>query len=339
MKNKQNLLYEPKIKEIQFPLFKFLKSDHAKDMLQEGKIYIPNLYSFKKNRFGGLIDDNTEGEVCIENHYESFDGYAEDVESMMLLTFGAGKKKLVNVTLKNEIKNPDALIYCTSSFLFSDTLSWAIKEGKESCIMISDSQLFFNLIYEKLKHKYPLFKFGSCLYVKSDEGIYYEPNANKNSLTNEIMHDRFMEFFLKPKNFSSQREVRAIFRNNSESINDEIEPETLIIPEIRKLLFEIDFKNADVEILTERKKGRINMINVLKSGDKHSVCFETPFNLMTPLIFNQNVEKIGFSTPYDKKFVGGNIIGEPALYLSSIGTPIFACSELNNLSYIELNTE
>jgi len=339
MNNQQHILYDPKINEVQFPLFKFMEKEHAKNMLANGEIYIPNLYSFKKNKFGGLIDDNTEGEIFIENHYAKFDGLAEDVESIMLLTMGPGRKSLRNITLGNEIINPDALIYCTTSFLFSDSLSWAIKEGKKSCVMISDSQIFFQIIHEKLKHNYPNYSFGSCIYIKSDDGYFKESNADKNSMTNQIMHDRFLEFLLKPKRFSPQREVRAIFRNNSESTNTEIQPEKITIPEIKKELIEVKFSDVDIDILSKKKEGKIKMINVLKSGIRYSITFETPRDLMTPIIYNHDGIRIGFSSPKDKKFVGGEIIGEPPMYIPTIGTPIFACAELDKLSHIEIKTE
>jgi hypothetical protein len=340
MEEQKQFSYQPKINEVQFPLFKFLKNEHAQNMLEKGEVYISNLYSFKNNRFGGMIDDNTEGEINIINYYDDYEGKAEEIESIMLLLLGPGLKRLKDVTLENKLINPDALIYCTTSYLLSDSLSWAIKEGKSSCVMISDSLYFFNIIYSKIKNKYKDYKIGACSYVKSDNGTIREANADKNSFTNKILHDRFLEFLLKPERFLPQREVRAIYRNNSESLDKTLEPEKLIIPEIKDFLFEIIFKDADIDILTKKKKGKIKMINILNSGEEYSAIFETPSNLMTPIIFNhEGLILIGFSSPEDKTFVGGHVIGEPAMHIPSIGTPVFACTELRKLSHIEIRTE
>lgn len=191
----KSINYQSKINNIQFPLFKFLMSNYAEKMLNDGEIRLSNLYSFKSNNFGGLIDDSTEGEVNIINLYDEYNGLAEDVECLILLMLGKGYKNLKNITLQNDLKTPDALIYCTTAYLFSDSLSWAIEEGKESCIMITDPDAFFSLIHQHIKDGYKYYRYGSCLYIKTDYGDFREDNPDKSSLTNLILHDPFLEFF------------------------------------------------------------------------------------------------------------------------------------------------
>lgn len=340
MKSPSQIIFEPKINEVHFPLFKFQKAEHAENMLNYGEVHIPNLYSFKGNNFGGLIDDTTEGEVRIKNHYHKFNDLAENAESLLLLLLGPGRKNLENVTLENVITNLDALIYCTTSYLFADSLSWAKSDKKESCVMIADSELFFHLLNKKLRSNYPDFKYGSCLYLKSDIGVFEENNAGKESLTNKILHDRFVEFLLKPKKYSSQREVRGIFRNsNSKLTNSHLSSETIRIPEIKDILVEIKISEVDIDILSGQKEGKIKMYNVLKTGEKYSVTFESPNSLLTPLVYKNKDLHVGFSTPNEKTFVGGTIIGDPPLYHSSLGSPIFASAKLKELSHIEIVTE
>jgi len=71
--------YVAKMGGLQFPLFKFMKKEHAASLLANGEVYLPNMYDFRNlNKHVGIIGDETEGILIIENEYTHYVGRAKD---------------------------------------------------------------------------------------------------------------------------------------------------------------------------------------------------------------------------------------------------------------------
>jgi hypothetical protein len=193
--------YFPKIGGLQFPLFKFMKKEHAASLMATGAVYLPSMFEFRnESKYAGKIVDKTEGFLTIENEYTHYVGRAKDAEGLIPHNHKAYDVMAVrDYRTRALINTPDALIYCAASRLFSDTLSWAFEDGKSACVMIMDATLFFSEVHNKIKDEYDIQGPQSCIYVKSEDGKVFEKNPTANSETNFFLGNPASTFFAKPK--------------------------------------------------------------------------------------------------------------------------------------------
>ncbi|SMN02715.1 Mobile element protein [uncultured Candidatus Thioglobus sp.] len=147
-----NYNYLPKKDIFTFPLFKFLKPEHVKNMLEMGEVYIPNIESFRKSNNSenpnSTINDINEG--CFPFSLKGdFNGEAKYLPKGLPHLFHPNQNlNIKNLTWNGNNTLPDVLIYCCSGQLLSDSTLWALKEGKTSCVMILDTKKFRQSIQE-----------------------------------------------------------------------------------------------------------------------------------------------------------------------------------------------
>jgi hypothetical protein len=316
-----------------------MKNEHADKLINEGEIYLSNLSSFTKNSFGGKIDDSTEGKITIENFYNHYIGRVKDTEGLIpMLNQPYSLVELNRAELSSTFENPDSLVFCTTSFLFSDSLSWAIKENKETCVMILDSTLFYNEIENALGTQYHGIPPTSCEYNKNINGILREINPDKHSHTNKYLSNQHYISFTKPKNYEEQREVRTVFfkkDNITRASEGELLPISLNINTVN-IYIKIEFQNADKRILLNEKAGQIQIKINKKNGEPSLFEIKKPKKLFTP-VFMKPLNILGFWHP----------LGENELYsgfkptnCSAIGgeIPLFCGNKINNIKSIEILT-
>jgi len=340
--------YFPKIGGLQFPLFKFMKKEHAASLMATGTVHLPSMFEFRnESKYAGKIVDKTEGFLTIENEYTHYVGRAKDAEGLIPHNHKPYDVMAVrNYGIGTNIKVSDVLIYCAASRLFSDTLSWAFEEGKSACVMIMDATLFFSEVHNKIKDEYDIQGPQSCIYVKSEDGKIFEKNPTANSETNFFLGNPASTFFAKPKSYESQREARAIFapKNNAlvNSENVHLNAKIVFVPEIRSTLLEIIFQDSDPEVLLGKKAGEVCMRVKRLNGEPTVFSIKEPRGVFSPVFFkSQNNETMmGFSYPYEDNaiFSGASVVNcdvDIGLVDDHI---VFASNAISNIERLEIYT-
>ena len=319
-----------------------MEKKHAENLISKGEVYLCNLKSFTKGTHGGKIDDQTEGKIKISNFYQSYIGRAKDAEGLIPLYYPPhGIVNFYNQNISLEIEDPDSLVFCASSLLLSDSLSWAIKEGKETCIMILDSAKFFNDVSSELKNEYYSAGMKSCDYIKDEKGKFQENNPNIYSLTNGYCSNQKLISYTKPKIFEEQREVRMAFFKKNESpdkIKEELEPLTVNINNDNNYI-KILFDNADSKILMDENLGDIEIKVNRLNGAPTTFKVEHPRALYTPIIYRKEGNFLGFSYPSEDNSYGGVTVSNCDYgILNDGGIPLIALNKISNIESIEILT-
>lgn len=336
-----------------YPVFKFLSKKHAAALLERGNVHLPRLASFRDaEKHGGLIGDEYEGSLQIENKYTYFAGRVKDAEGLLPLKFPPYKRMVLhNCTLCESIELTNAFVYCVTQFFLSESLKWAIEEGKESCVLITDPIRFSS---EVSKHftEVDLCDFNSCSYTGRH---IRETDPASHSLSNCYVEDLQRVAFLKPEKYEKQREARAVWFWRGASPNARIgtpepsempEPEYLNrdIPSIRDLCIPVSFKGIRSELLSTKNDhtARVGLITHLKSSDKPQECFITsPRELFYPVVFQQPGRPMMLS--YRNRDIGAGIEIDSMKIRSrnAIGLKIggnsddVLATELNDISRLE----
>jgi hypothetical protein len=341
--------YFPKIGSLQFPLFKFMKKEHAASLMATGAVHLPSMFEFRnENKYAGKIVDRTEGFLTIENQYTHYVGRAKDAEGLIPHNHKPYDVIAVrNYEIGTDINTSDALIYCAASKLFSDTLSWAFEDGKNTCIMIMDTTLFFSEVHNKIKDEYDILGPQSCIYVKSEDGKIFEKNPTANSETNFFLGNPASTFFAKPKSYEPQREVRAIFSpKNSVLMNSSsghLNAKPISVPEIRSTLFEIMFEHCDPEVLLGKKAGEVCMKVHRLSGQPTVFSIKEPRGVFSPVFFKgqNNESMMGLSYPgkNNDKFSGASVSNCDVSFGVVDDQVVFAINAVLNIEKIEIYTQ
>lgn len=339
--------YEPNVGGLHFPLFKFMEHKYAKSLMDFGSVHLPSMNGFKNTtKHKGRIADKTEGEIFIENEYTQYVGRSRDAEGLISLeheSYNIVAAK--NLTLKRHMRMPDALVYCAASNFFSDTLIWAIEDGKDACVMIVDSESFFSSVHLKIQDRYNLLGVQSCNYIKNENGELLEKYPDISSETSFLINDPLRVFFAKPKIYEAQREVRAVFLLKGDlkniDLRKELEAELVLVPSVTGSLMEIIFKNSDPKILLNEKPGVIFMKVNKKLGISTTFSINEPRGVFSPVFFEgiNNELMMGFCYPDVNTFVGAAPSNCDVGVDSFGGTAVFACNAVANIKNIEIYTE
>ncbi|HCG8492895.1 hypothetical protein HJ097_14955 [Vibrio parahaemolyticus] len=190
-------------------LYKYMKKEHAKLLVEQGSLRIGTLYEFRdEEKHGKEIGDFQEGtkstymEVGEANW--NTNNQPEFSKSFFKLSDGA-TLKISGITLEKPQNSPDFYIYCTT-YEFDES---AMRDfGYDACVVIEQPERFFNCISKALKHK------------SSYEGSYncvYQPRRMAHELDMGV-HPAL----IKESAYSYQKEVRSIWRPDSATIKPKI---------------------------------------------------------------------------------------------------------------------
>ena len=345
-KTPEYVQYSQFLGDLEFPLFKFMRTEHAASILDCGEVRLPNMFDFKdENKYGGSIVDKAEGSVLIENEYTHYVGRAKDAEGIIPVAHQPYQMMGVRHYRVNlNIKSADVLIYCATSSFFSDTLIWAIGERKEKCVMIMDPALFFSTIHNRIQDEFAVLGPQSCLYIKNDNGKFFETNPTTSSETNFLLSNHLTVPFTKPKRYEPQREARTIFYRKinplSEDSTKPLDQKTIFIPEAKDILREIAFENADVEVLLGQKSGTIYTRVHRHSGEPTLFSIEEPRGVFSPVVFvGPTGEKmLGFYYPNTNLYAGAKV-GNCDVGVVSFNPAVFGSNYISNIKKIEIFTE
>lgn len=285
-----------------YPVFKFGKKEHSNSLLSRGQVHLPTLHEFQDSaRYSGSIHDQFEGTYILNDQ-------------------------------KMAVAN--CIVYCSSQHFFSDTLEWALSQGKDSCVAIVDFDLFCDVIGSKLHPQFKLLGVGSCDY------------SGKSGFKSDFKSERELKEFLKeklifskPEEYKNQFEVRAIWQFYSKpNYNDAL---TIELDFLRTFLIPINMGNVTFEALREHKKGKGSVgIKFLKYDGKSLQCwFNLPKQVLTPIcILSENGWVIGVRhVGSERTFEGGYVeVGDEGLLVPEGGVgPIFLMTKLNELKEIQ----
>lgn len=282
---------------IRFPIFKFQKNTHA-DMMFDGTVRISRISDFRdKEKHNKLTLDEGEGTALVLGH-----DYTK------------------HISVDNQY------IFCATSHFLSDSLIWAIREGKECCVMVTDPDEFYRRITASKEASLIFSGNRACRYLVSrafHQKKYFELLAKNNS---------FLDIcFCKTFEFISQREVRSMWTTRDQRIT----PECLYIKaDIKDLLIKIEFPTFNEHRFL--KKDTVVVTTHLRNNKSSSFHFESPNDVHTPIIYNDNgIDYLGYKVPTSIR--GGTITGG-AIGLNYFGgMQIVSVNELSDIEKIEFH--
>ncbi len=267
--------------EYVLPVFKFLSKEHSEKLLLTGNVHLPTLYEFRDpSRYRGTIRDEREGLVSIKNIYTKYDGLAKNADGLIPeLVQPYHRVSGEDIILSIRRESPNSLIYCCSRFVFSDSLKWAIGEGKTDCVAITDFDAFTDEITAKLTG----FNFicrQQCLYVGRD---IVEIDPGPESTTNFLLSHPEATAFVKPKEFREQREVRVVWTPRQRAA---LTPVTFDLESIKKLLIPVEIRG----ILPEHFDCSTDLclgvkVHLSSSSEPMQFVMHTPFGHSSPVIY------------------------------------------------------
>lgn len=279
-----------------YPIFKFQKNEHASGMWRNGNIHLSNVKTFRDGQFGGLIDDPREGQVSL--HYpidksHNFNIYHE----------------------RYEISLDDTFIYSGSSDFFSETLKWAISEGKETCVLITDIEE----VVKKISMDCPELEYVGarpCIYSGRDIGIlkYLSP------LRDEIVKNNMLAGWIKPQEYIKQKEFRVLWKAREDIgslnyINRDVNIQNYLIP--------VEFEGLDA-LFADKKTHTVGARIVTVEGQNDAwFDIQYPLETFSPVIHKSGDDYLlGFLSPSPSisggRFHGG-IIGVAMTEIGTIG--------------------
>lgn len=226
----------------------------------------------------------------------------------------------------------DAYIFCCTKYFLSDSLTWAISEGKRSCILITDVELYIDRI-TKFHNDDLIFK-GAMECIYSGNTIEAS-NALPYGTPQDLISNNLLAAFFKPIEYQQQRELRLLWlpkknKDDREFIRNNIDIKDLLIP--------IVFDNFDESF--QPSQNHCVGVRVIKNSSDVNAEFtvSTPNDVFTPVIFEEDGFKmLGFLIP--SRNIGKVCVSGCRSGMLILGSRILICSiELNDVKQIEFFT-
>ncbi|MDC5821758.1 hypothetical protein OPW19_18265 [Vibrio europaeus] len=305
-----------------FPAFKFQEEKYAKSMLSDGNVHLSNISIFRdSSRFTGQILDKREGIATLHNGIPTTKchNYAQN-------SIHAFPHKL-------DVIVSDAYVFCCTKYFLSDSLTWAISEGKQCCVLITDVDEYINRVSLYFKTSLEFKSAKECQYIGRD---FVSTSATPYDNTNYFIQDELNAAFIKPKEYASQRELRLLWTPKSDVevsdfLNDNVETTDLLIP-VRFHDFDESFSsfgNCTVGARILTKNGRGNA----------EYQIQVPNEVFTPVIHSNGGEKmLGFLSTSNHLSGGRFNGGHTGIFMSDIGC-IVCNVYLSDIESIEIFTQ
>lgn len=314
------------------PVFKFMKVEHSKKLLEQGNVHIPTIKEFRNSTiYSGTIYDRNEGKFCIINQYLAYDTRNGIFGLLRFSEKELNGSKISFKVMTKDIDLPQSNIYCVTNSFFSGTLNFAIEEDKDSCVLISDINAFNDVLNKNLFNT-EFIGIRDCYY---NSRVLMDTNPNDISETEILINEDYKHiYWVKPKKFSPQCEVRSVWRKK----NEDNKPINKDIPELKQYCIELKFptiykyikdgngtlENLRVRATVHDKDGRVGEY-IIKSKD--SIFSPEVFTIESKLHlgFKSNSKNLQGLTVQQGKY--GIYFGDYGLYILTV--------ELENLDYIE----
>ncbi|MCF5904251.1 MULTISPECIES: hypothetical protein [Aeromonas] len=305
-----------------FPAFKFQEKDHARLMLENGNVHLSNISVFRdSSRFSGQILDEKEGIVTLHN----------SIATSVCDFYEQNNRHAYPEAV--EIAVSDVFVFCCTKYFLSDSLTWAISEGKQSCILITDVGEYIRRISSYYESTLEWVEAQECQYIGRD---FFATSATPYDPTNYFIQKNMNAAFVKPKEYAAQRELRLIWKPKSsfqpqKFLNNDIETQDLLIP----VLFH-DFDSSYRSSGRQRVGARI----ISKSGTSNAEYnISIPNEVFTPVIHTSNNDQMLGFLATSSHLSGGNFKGgQIGILMSAIG-PIVCNVYLKDIEYVEIFTK
>lgn len=186
-------------------LYKYLRKEHVKMLLEKGKLRIGTLYEFRDIEKHGIeIGDSSEGKKStymeIENETWTPKNQPEYAKDFFDLG-GTASLTIQGIILEKPVKSPDYFIYSTTEVFDENALN---DFGYDTCVAIEDPEKFFAAISKTLRHKGDFEGIFRCQYhhrrlpFDQDRGIH--------------------PAIIKSPDYEKQKEVRTLWKPKKKSI-------------------------------------------------------------------------------------------------------------------------
>ena len=317
-----------------FPAFKFLSSEHAHRLLDNGNVHLPTIQEFRDpTRYKGGILDVREGQVRLVSRYTLYEGLAKDANGTLPHVYPPDQRiDDSNFECAKELEISNAHLYCATGFFFSDSLEWAIGEKKDSCELITDFETFLQRVSDALDNlQYQ--GFGWCNYIGRDID---ETDPGPDSLANYLLSDERRIALVKPKEYAAQRELRAVWQRTDGA--SEFEAINLDVPTIRDLCIPADFSDVQKELLLNCESPDVALgVKIVRKppGLTAEYMLQTPLEVFSPVIFRIRPEEPWLLGCYyageGRTFGPGHVKNaEIGMSVSSLGT-VHCCVRLDEI--------
>lgn len=280
--------------KLAWPLFKFLRPEHAKAMLEQGIVRVGTLHEYRDAAtYGQLTLDPREGQRTIQ--VVGPRDLSPDDLSLLGLRTGSSRMR---VDGKIDIRQdwPNCNVYCTSGMFFNDSVRQARVDLKSACVAILDPGLFFTA-FDRTPLGVPDWA-QDCIYAGKDAVLQSAAPLLKEPRL--LCHPAA----LKEPQFAAQREVRAIW-----SPNDAATAQLVTLPNLSRSFLPLSYDSLDIDAVLARRHTRIG-VRVLTHSGREGV-FSTlipgePFSAV--VVELDGTEYIAFvPESRDGKFVGSKI--------------------------------
>ncbi|MEZ8470771.1 hypothetical protein AB6D20_007280 [Vibrio splendidus] len=186
-------------------LYKYMKKEHAKLLLEQGSLRIGTLYEFRdEEKHGKEVGDNKEGtkSAYMEVDNEQWSPSNQPEFSKSFFNLGTnGSINISGVTLERPQNSPDFYIYCTT-YEFDES---AMRDfGYDTCIEIEQPEKFFKCISKSLKHK---------ANYQGSHRCKYQPRRLPHNLDSGVHPS-----LVKEVEYAYQKEVRSIWVPTKQNI-------------------------------------------------------------------------------------------------------------------------
>ena len=187
------------------PLFKYMRKQHARLLLNDGKVRVGTLHEYRDTEAHGcVIGDDTEGtkNLFLDGHGETWTPASIPAFAKTFFELGhESSVTLEGIRLQVPQESPDFYLFCASS----EFNEHALREfGYDACVSIDDPQRFFAAISHRLRHKASLEGVFHCQYRDRDA-----PHDSD---------DGTHPALIKHPKYKDQHEVRALWRPQKESV-------------------------------------------------------------------------------------------------------------------------
>lgn len=265
---------------IKIPLFKFLEQQYTDALINLGCVRLTKISEFRNSaKYSNKIHDPQEGILEIKNHFDFFKGLAKDGTGLIPFMFQPDTPvECINGVLSCNLKIDDVLLYCTSGELFSGSMIQAFEDQKDSCVLIKDTNRFFQIISSKCPH---LNYLGNryCDYTVGKQ--LFEKNPPRNSDTEKVLKNPLQSIWFKPKDYVNQIENRAAWNSR---YNHHLESLNVVDEVLRDTVIEINLGNINKETLRNAENSAMGVIVHHTNGCITTLTMQRPNKIICPVI-------------------------------------------------------
>lgn len=190
-------------------LYKYMKAEHASDLIKRGILRIGTLYEFQDiEKYGNVVGDSQEG-IKGRDKIENSSNRPEDNKPISqfaekffkISPESKGTVLIKDCLLRETIRSPDFYLYCMTMVPDLDIMQ---EFGYDTCIEIININAFIDAISNELSGRAEFVCIQFCAYTDRFKKFGNEDNIHP--------------ALIKDPTYAQQREVRAIWRSNKTTL-------------------------------------------------------------------------------------------------------------------------